>query len=791
MSRTSAPEYVLLLSVLGVRLQHLTSMPLFFDELFHIEEIRRLIMFGEFLNAPRHGRFLNIVLMAPFHPMGAETSWLIRAVTVVLALLTAASCAWLARWIGGRHAGRVALLLYGLLPYAFFYDRQALADPLAAMFGMLGSVFTVRMVRSLHVRDATLAGIAFAGAVLTKFTALMYLSALPAAVLLLPPTTAQRRKVAALSLASGITTAVIIGGIYGIARLSVASNDQLFTTYHWCHSPQCRGEFDLARNLELTRANLRLYAETIPTLFSYPIWLLAVASVVPLAQRRNSRHILFLLIQAFGLAVPYILVADYFPTRYLTVTLASIAALAAVSLTALWHWTSALHVFAQRPIAMWLAWAIIMIVVTAPALAITSRILFAPLTMTLPPFELPFYAAGWPGGVAGQRITTDLLKEQQAIQRRINVVATGLRSEIYGNWGESNGMVLQFDDSAPQQTEIVPWLANGDPLYFAEELPRNPLPEHPHGTVLELTQIYDLPGSGDWPGVYEGPSVVKLWKVIGTTSDMSKKIADYVFGDPAKLAGDYASIADYLNSVPDAPVLLYPPNQANVLQSTSVLDASRLWPVANSWPVDFNRVETELEQMTQGAKDAWVVMVFEGRGDPQRRIETWLNTHLYQVNEQWLGPVRVLRYSTAVNANEAKPQTIDMVFADRIELSAVTILDPAVQPGGTLRLALTWHWVAAADVSYKVFSHVFNDQGQLIARHDGIPQGGLAPTNVWKPGQVVTDRFAIALPPDLPVGVYVIRVGLYEPASGQRLLTTGGVAPGIDSLEIGQVEITK
>ncbi|MBM4423980.1 MAG: hypothetical protein FJ030_11410 [Chloroflexi bacterium] len=389
--------------------------------------------------------------------------------------------------------------------------------------------------------------------------------------------------------------------------------------------------------------------------------------------------------------------------------------------------------------------------------------------------------------MAAQSIVADLLEEQRATKRRINVLATGLRWELYGGWGEANGLVFDFGDSPEQRTEIAPWLASGDPLYFVELLPRAPLPDHPHGAVLELARTYDLPGSADWPHLYVGPSVANLWRVAGTTGELSKQIADFVFGNPTKLAAEYNSVAGYLNRAPDLPIVLYPPNQLYALEAAD-LDASRLRPIANSWPVNFEGAQAEIGQAAQSASQLWVVMVFEGRGDPQRQIESWLNTHLYRMSEQWFGPVRVLRYATMPDATPTL-RTVGAVFGEQIELSSAVVADTATSSGGAIRMALNWRYVAATTVSYKFFTHIFDADGQLIAQYDGIPQGGLAPTDSWTPGQSLNDLFAVTLPPDLPSGVYTIRVGMYDPASGQRLLITQGASPGIDSLEVEQFAV--
>jgi hypothetical protein len=42
------------------------------------------------------------------------------------------------------------------------------------------------------------------------------------------------------------------------------------------------------------------------------------------------------------------------------------------------------------------------------------------------------------------------------------------------------------------------------------------------------------------------------------------------------------------------------------------------------------------------------------------------------------------------------------------------------------------------------------------------------------PGMTIADTHTIQLPPDLPAGSYEVRVGLYDPESGERLSVVGG-----------------
>lgn len=781
-AQSNAVEYSLLLGFFALRLHRLMAMPLFYDEMLHIGWARHMILYGEYFNALNYARWLNVAILALFQPLGSESPWLARSVMVVFSMLAAAASFGLGRWLGLRPAGRIALIVYGLLPFAVFYDRQTLADPLLAAFGALGLVCLARMASGLRWRDAVIAGLFLAAAILTKFSAVLLLPLPVLAAVIAPRERSSRRRALLLSFAALATTFTVGGLAFAIIRLKLPGNDQLANIHLWCHSPQCQGQISLSQTLQLTATNIRLYIETIPAFFTIPVWLAAVAAPI---FRKQIRRILLLCFPAFALVAPFIVTADLFPPRYFVFALVPVAALAAFTTVNLWQTVTSRATFLPRPAVKPLAFTAFALVLFSTPLVVDAQLLWSPFSAPIAPFEKRQYAAAWPGGIAGQKIVAALLAEPGRAKRRINVLASGLWLEVYTGWGESQGTVSVFENSAEQENEIAAWLASGDPLYFVEVSPKYDLPQRPYGVELELIREYDMPGSGDRPDIYGGPSVARLWKVAGTDAELSSKIAGQVFGDPAKLSDDYTAVANYLSADPQAVVLLYPPHQFDVLQDQPGINADRLRPVADSWPVNFDDVENDLAQLTDSPKDVFAVFVFEGRGDPGRRIETWLSTHLYPVSEQWFGPIRVLRYGASVDAKETAPQPINVVYAHQIELAEVATLDSVSQAGGSVRMALTWRAVSVPAASYKVFVHVFDSQGQLAAQHDGVPQNGLAPTHVWQTGQTIVDRFAIALPPDLPSGSYTIKVGLYDQATGQRLLT----AAGADSVEVGQITL--
>ncbi|MBK8899862.1 MAG: hypothetical protein IPM53_01640 [Anaerolineaceae bacterium] len=117
-------------------------------------------------------------------------------------------------------------------------------------------------------------------------------------------------------------------------------------------------------------------------------------------------------------------------------------------------------------------------------------------------------------------------------------------------------------------------------------------------------------------------------------------------------------------------------------------------------------------------------------------------------------------------------------IAPQVEISA--LLGDAIQlrgfdeqtAGNQLNLTIYWESVTAVSQSYKVFIHLLDSAGNIVAQVDQPPVQGLAPTHRWQPGDLVRDPYQIHLPPDLPAGTYELRVGLYTDANG-RLPVSG------------------
>jgi hypothetical protein len=96
-----------------------------------------------------------------------------------------------------------------------------------------------------------------------------------------------------------------------------------------------------------------------------------------------------------------------------------------------------------------------------------------------------------------------------------------------------------------------------------------------------------------------------------------------------------------------------------------------------------------------------------------------------------------------------------------------------------LELTLWWQALAESNRDLTRFLHVLDAEGGLVSQRDGFPGG--FPATSWLSGEYLRDVIRFE-PGELPVGRYQIVVGLYDPATGQRLKTPDGA----DSILLSQ-----
>jgi hypothetical protein len=132
------------------------------------------------------------------------------------------------------------------------------------------------------------------------------------------------------------------------------------------------------------------------------------------------------------------------------------------------------------------------------------------------------------------------------------------------------------------------------------------------------------------------------------------------------------------------------------------------------------------------------------------------------------GDTAVAAYLFVGEESRPPPARPLAIFDQGLDLLAV---ETGAEPwqAGEQSVTLTWRPARALDAVHTLFVHVIGPEGQLVAQRDQPPLQGFYPSDRWLPGRAFEDVVALEIPVDASPGTYRLSIGLYDPATGQRL----------------------
>jgi len=90
---------------------------------------------------------------------------------------------------------------------------------------------------------------------------------------------------------------------------------------------------------------------------------------------------------------------------------------------------------------------------------------------------------------------------------------------------------------------------------------------------------------------------------------------------------------------------------------------------------------------------------------------------------------------------------------------------------------------AKIEEAYTVFVHLLDEEGHIVAQHDGWPVDGMRPTFTWEQGEELLDVHRFTLPRDLPSERATLVVGLYH----SEMLTRQTFDHGHETIHLADV----
>jgi hypothetical protein len=195
-----------------------------------------------------------------------------------------------------------------------------------------------------------------------------------------------------------------------------------------------------------------------------------------------------------------------------------------------------------------------------------------------------------------------------------------------------------------------------------------------------------------------------------------------------------------------------------------------------------------LSALGQAYHRFWLVLDTTPEADEASTTERWLDKHAYRVGSQWVSPAMRLVQYVSPHGEGQQELPLDLRLGKHLRLDSFALacdeppgtaegkacppLPLRVPSGQVLPFSLFWRTERAIQEDYTVFVQLLDESGKLHVQLDRQPVGGFRPTSTWQPAEVIADKYGLGLPADLVPGRYRLIVGLYLPASMERLAVT-------------------
>ena len=277
--------------------------------------------------------------------------------------------------------------------------------------------------------------------------------------------------------------------------------------------------------------------------------------------------------------------------------------------------------------------------------------------------------------------------------------------------------------------------------------------------------------------------------MLGALAPAAKGLAR-VYWDESTYRDDYRGMAAYIAATagPNDAILINAPSQVETF-GYYYRGPLPWYPLPRQRPIDAEDARDELEAMAARHDRIYAVLWATNESDPERVIEGWLDDHAFKAMDRWFGDVRLAMWAMPRSTEGAVVEPAGYALGDALRLDGYSVLTPEPTGGDVLQVALHWEALAPVAVRYKVFVHLVDAAGVIVAQRDSEPGGGARLTTGWAPGEGVTDLYGLLIPPDTPPGDHVLRVGMYALDGGERLPVTLDGQPIGDAIDLTRLHV--
>lgn len=121
-------------------------------------------------------------------------------------------------------------------------------------------------------------------------------------------------------------------------------------------------------------------------------------------------------------------------------------------------------------------------------------------------------------------------------------------------------------------------------------------------------------------------------------------------------------------------------------------------------------------------------------------------------------------------ANPPPTGKINYTWSNQVRLVGYKIMPEWTQPGQSINLSLYWRNLTDQPVTHDVFIHGVNSRGEGVGQVDGVE---LTDGHRWRAGKITPTHHTLHLAGGLSPGPYLIRLGLFNARTGNRVPISG------------------
>ncbi len=239
--------------------------------------------------------------------------------------------------------------------------------------------------------------------------------------------------------------------------------------------------------------------------------------------------------------------------------------------------------------------------------------------------------------------------------------------------------------------------------------------------------------------------------------------------DPRYARDDYRTILRFIDAHERAGdgILVNAPGQIDVVRYYW-RGNQQLFLLPRMRPPDPRATRADVDEMLGKTERLFAIYWATDQSDPARLVETRLAERAFKARDEWHGNVRLALYGIAPSSRDV-PQPLDARFGDTMTLTSYQLDARRARAGDVLTLTLHWRVEQTPNARYKIFVHLLDASGRVIAQRDGEPLADLRPTTTWRAGETLADNYGVLIEPDTSPGDYRVAIGVYRAEDGARV----------------------